>query len=446
MGGFNLAAAEAVCADGDLIDEFDVVDLVGSLVDKSMIIADRGGETVRYSQLETFRQFGRDCLVEAGELDMWRDAWLGYMVQVVRNAGEFYETDRCVEAVDIFEAEWSNIRAAVQWAQASGRIDTAEELLVAVSWFAYWSLRDEVNVWVTSLLTDPTAGVRSLAVGSLLAASVGDHDKGLARGSEAIELGVGDDPVLGRAYLGVSGSHLYSGRAEPLELTGLAWQAHAERLNDRFALGILCGYWQSVHDLAHRNEQGLLWTSRMDELVTPLANPVTSSYGAFCAGTLLASCNRIDDAERELRTARRWAASGGVAAILSGLHSVEAALWRAKGDHDRYLESMGTAFAEGIEAHNQLNSWVAAQGIAQEWLRRGQHDLSLPVFGYLRAHRLQLATKGRERTTNQIDSIAETSLQARELLTAGAEMTRQEITEFIMNALGALPTTIVAAN
>lgn len=46
-GGFDLRAAEAVCAGGD-IDEYDVIDLIGELVDKSMVVADRGESGTRY--------------------------------------------------------------------------------------------------------------------------------------------------------------------------------------------------------------------------------------------------------------------------------------------------------------------------------------------------------------------------------------------------------------
>lgn len=57
-GGFDLAAAEAVCAD-DQLDRIDVDELVASLVDKSMIVTGSGG---RYVLLETLRQFGEERL------------------------------------------------------------------------------------------------------------------------------------------------------------------------------------------------------------------------------------------------------------------------------------------------------------------------------------------------------------------------------------------------
>ena len=53
---FDLDAAEAVCGFG-AIEVLDVAGLLGSLVDKSLVIAEPTGETLRYRLLETIRQF-----------------------------------------------------------------------------------------------------------------------------------------------------------------------------------------------------------------------------------------------------------------------------------------------------------------------------------------------------------------------------------------------------
>jgi predicted ATPase len=63
--GFDLDAAEAVCGFGD-IEAFDVTGLLGSLVDKSLVVAEPAGEALRYRLLETIRQFAAGRLAEAG--------------------------------------------------------------------------------------------------------------------------------------------------------------------------------------------------------------------------------------------------------------------------------------------------------------------------------------------------------------------------------------------
>jgi predicted ATPase/class 3 adenylate cyclase len=63
--GFDLDAAEAVCGFGD-IEAFDVAGLLGSLVDKSLVVAEPVGEALRYRLLETIRQFAAGRLAESG--------------------------------------------------------------------------------------------------------------------------------------------------------------------------------------------------------------------------------------------------------------------------------------------------------------------------------------------------------------------------------------------
>jgi predicted ATPase len=54
VNGFTLEAAAAV-AGGDELDEFAVLDLIASLVEKSLVITEAQGESVRYRLLESTR-------------------------------------------------------------------------------------------------------------------------------------------------------------------------------------------------------------------------------------------------------------------------------------------------------------------------------------------------------------------------------------------------------
>ena len=66
-GGWTLQAAEAVCS-GGAIEEDEVLDLLGALVDKSLVVAGAAaGGAVRYRMLEPIRQYAREKLEESGE-------------------------------------------------------------------------------------------------------------------------------------------------------------------------------------------------------------------------------------------------------------------------------------------------------------------------------------------------------------------------------------------
>ena len=67
-GGCDLEAAEAVCAD-DRVPAAEILDVSSRLVDKSLASASDAGGDGRFSQLQTLWQYGRDRLIEAGEVD-----------------------------------------------------------------------------------------------------------------------------------------------------------------------------------------------------------------------------------------------------------------------------------------------------------------------------------------------------------------------------------------
>ena len=67
-GGFAMEAAIAVCA-SDTMDEFDVIDVVQSLCEKSLVLADPGKDAVRYRLLESTREYAHEKLIACNELD-----------------------------------------------------------------------------------------------------------------------------------------------------------------------------------------------------------------------------------------------------------------------------------------------------------------------------------------------------------------------------------------
>ena len=93
-GGWTLEDAEAVCADPsgevgspDAIDANAVLDLLASLVGKSLAIADtEPSRATRYRLLETIRQYARDRLLEAGEAEQTRDQHAAHFLALARRA------------------------------------------------------------------------------------------------------------------------------------------------------------------------------------------------------------------------------------------------------------------------------------------------------------------------------------------------------------------------
>ena len=70
-GGFELDAVEGVCSDSELLHREAILDVVASLVDKSVLLREDAGTQIRYRMLETIRQYGRERLETCGDLDAW---------------------------------------------------------------------------------------------------------------------------------------------------------------------------------------------------------------------------------------------------------------------------------------------------------------------------------------------------------------------------------------
>ena len=116
-GGFELEAAEAVCtaAGAGDVEEFEVAGLTGALVEKSLVVADRSGGSLRYRLLETIRQYGLEQLVLVGaeEAARARDAHAGFYLQVAETAAPELIGPGQVRWLGRLDAEWDNLKAAL---------------------------------------------------------------------------------------------------------------------------------------------------------------------------------------------------------------------------------------------------------------------------------------------------------------------------------------------
>jgi predicted ATPase len=123
-GGGTLAAAEAVVADDDTPADL-VIDIVASLVDKSLVFADRSHAESRYEMLETIRQYAQERLVESGEPEVVRARHARWYADFARRAGRgLYSADELMWD-ERLRPEVDNLQVAVGWAAGAGDTDTA---------------------------------------------------------------------------------------------------------------------------------------------------------------------------------------------------------------------------------------------------------------------------------------------------------------------------------
>ncbi len=155
-GGFTLDAAEAVA--GDVEPGADVLDLLGQLVDKSLVVAeeDRGGAS-GYRLLETIRQYALEHLDATGVSDVVRRRHAEHYVTVARDAEAGLWTSTEGEALRTVDREMANLRAAFDWAVGAGDADIALGLAVALGGFGTPRPRYTIARWLAPAVDMPTA-------------------------------------------------------------------------------------------------------------------------------------------------------------------------------------------------------------------------------------------------------------------------------------------------
>ena len=128
-GGFDLPAAEAVCA-AATASVPDVADTLGSLVNKSLVVTERSLGSLRYRLLETVRQYAAEQLVRSGgeaAVAAVRDDHAGHYLKLAEEAAPELFGPRQGAWLRRLDADWDNLRAALEYLSAApGR---SEEVL-----------------------------------------------------------------------------------------------------------------------------------------------------------------------------------------------------------------------------------------------------------------------------------------------------------------------------
>lgn len=175
-GGWTLEAAEMVCQ-GRGIDDYDVLEPLSQLVNKSLVVADAedivpGGYSTRetrYRLLETVRQYAREKLAETDDGMAVRDLHLEYFLGLAQRAEPELVGPHVMEWLQLLDAELDNIRAALEWSLNRAPL-LGLRLANTLLWF--WArpdyFRDGFH-WFMQLLKQPEAQkptlVRARALG-----------------------------------------------------------------------------------------------------------------------------------------------------------------------------------------------------------------------------------------------------------------------------------------
>ncbi|MGI4788398.1 MAG: ATP-binding protein [Janthinobacterium lividum] len=149
-GGWMLSAAEAVCssklgADGAGIEDWEVLDLLTSLVDKSLIVYAEAVSGGRYHLLETIRQYAADRLTEAGSAVTLRRRHMAWCVSLALEARPHLTGAGAKEWLSRLDDEHDNLRTALSWnlSEPDGQEarNSEDGLRLAAGLWRFWYIR-----------------------------------------------------------------------------------------------------------------------------------------------------------------------------------------------------------------------------------------------------------------------------------------------------------------
>lgn len=124
-GTFDLDAVESLCS-GSATDRAEVPDILGGLVDKSMVVAREAADgTARYLLLDTLRQFAADRLAERGEAVAMARRHARHFAALAAEAGAGVHTPDEVVWVARVDAAFDDLRSAHAWSMRHGDVDVA---------------------------------------------------------------------------------------------------------------------------------------------------------------------------------------------------------------------------------------------------------------------------------------------------------------------------------
>jgi predicted ATPase/DNA-binding SARP family transcriptional activator len=404
-GSFSLEGAEAVAAGasaagGEAVAARDVADLLGRLVDKSLVVPEEEAGGYRYRLLEPMRQYARERLDEAGEATAPRARHLAFYLELAAAADPEGPAAAPAVAPRRLEPDHDNLRAALGWAL---RHEPQQALRLAVRMWPMWMASgrfQEGSRWLEAALAaapQPTA----LRAEALRAA--GGLEVRLGRPGVLSELGaervaifraLGDRRALAHA-LDEAGVYEYmvsrNDRAEELYAQS---RALAEELSDgKVAAAVVHSVGVLAHcrgDFAAAREALLDSLTLLRELPAEDRDPFfrVHTAGLFVAPEGPGAAPRMYF-EETVQFFRRVDARGAVGYVLAALGDVA----RAQGLRQPARERLAESLAHFREAGDAMGTAFALNRLGSLAGAMGEHDLGRELLDEALALRRDLGDR-----------------------------------------------------
>ena len=218
-GGWTIEAASFV--GGEARDEFEVLDLLAALAEKSLVIVDRAGAAEsRYRFLETVRQYAIERVREGNEEETWRGLHLDYFLRFVERAEPELVGPDQESWFQRLDVEHENILSALKWCERDG--PASKDLRIGGALWRFWWFGGHFSLGLSCLTRalerDRAAAAtperaQALYAAAQMARELGDLEQAnrfFRQSLEAAEI-LGDMSRIARAYNGLGNTAEYAG-------------------------------------------------------------------------------------------------------------------------------------------------------------------------------------------------------------------------------------------
>ena len=436
-GGFDLAAAEAICGD-EVLDSSEIVDVLGSLVDKSMVLVERGPSAVRYRLFETLRQYGEERL--EGDTSRFRDRHLEHYLAVAERAHRLWMSPRQREGDAAFDCEWDNLRAAWAWAMTTENVDAADALVLRTGPYANFRNRHEHGDWATRTLsletTDRHPNPTTYGDATFWAFVVGDLDRAVAVAERGIRAGTGPEDVnTAWCWMWLAFAHVASGRqteAEEAAQRALIAAGHADPFIEGGGWARTSTSWAAVMQRRPPARSTGTQCSHGRSERRPCSRCPRTSKRATCwrPKTRPTSADALRIFQKGLALARESGAVLPEALNLQGVARVAALL-----DVPEAGDVCRDAIARFYETRNWTVLWQVLDYVASWLARNGDIEFASVLYGHLDEYHPPWGSGPDRQMRDDGVAMVRHHENATAWMSDGASMSRDDLVEYAIGRL-----------
>ncbi len=398
-GGFSLDAATAVCS-GDGIDEIDILDLLASLTDKSLAVAETGGEQERYRMLESTRAYALEKLAAAGERERLARRHGEYFRDQAKEADKRFGTGSTLAWLADVELELDNYRAALEWGLSQGN-DAVVGAAIAGALEPLWyrgGLAIEGRYWIEpalermSVAENPQIAARLWRALAVLHSAKRTHES--AERAVSLYESAGDGHGAARALVVLAWGLYQMGRIDEASETNVRALTALREYGDRPGAARCLVQQAGIANTAGARSEGRDLHAQALAAYKALGDELGAAIVLGNLGELEFADGHPEQALRSVNQALEMDARRGVDAINLAIYRGNSAAYRiALGD----IDGAGTLAREGLSfARQAQNAWLIAtvlQHFALLMALEGQTQNAARLLGYVDLQLKELGAK-----------------------------------------------------